>query len=378
MKIFTKLMIFISYIGLLFDLILITAGKEFTMQLINKISEDKANVLISPLSIYQILSLTANGAKSETRVAIINTIDDSGKTLSELNQENQKIIAEINKSQSPMEIANGIFVKSTLKKNFKELSAHVFSASVDNLESVKQINDWCKAKTHNKISKILDSLNSSNELLLINAVYFKADWKYKFSKKNTEIKLFDNEHKVPMMFSKLENMKYYEDGDVQVLELPYKHRIYSALVILPKKNINSYFSKFSEAIVMNYTANFRKENIKLSLPKFKVEYQKSLKEALSAIGMSICFNNSLADFSLISDQKLSISDVIHKTYLGVDEDGTEAAAITAVNMMRSLTKPKKITKTWIEMQVNVPFIFILRHQEISKSLFFAKVYKPKN
>lgn len=335
------------------------------------------NLLLSPLSIFQVLGLTTNGALETTQKEMIKTLEAS--SLENLNNINLKLI-EIIKQFNTTELANGVMSVFEPIKSFMKV-CDKYEAPVEKLISLKQVNDWCSKKTHGKITKILDDLSPTTVMLLLNAVYFKGDWALPFNPSLTYTGLFGDSKskqiKVEMM-TQVNYFNYYLDRSVEAIELPYKNDSMSALIILPYEGADiEYFVntlKISEDYINRIIDGMTKTAVKLSMPKFEVEYSSSLKDVLIRLGMKEAFTPE-ADFSGITGGKgLVIDDVIHKTYLKVDEFGSEAAAVTVVVMKNgtSITIPK------VTMNVNRPFVLILKSNLLPTNnnfLFIGKIEK---
>ena len=331
------------------------------------------NVILSPLSIFQVLGLTTNGAVGTTRKEMISTLETS--TLENLNNINLKIIDKI-KNFVSVELANGVMSIFEPIKSFSKV-CDKYEAPIEKLISKKQVNDWCSKKTHGKITEILDELNPATVMLLLNAVYFRGEWTYPFNPEKTKGGVFFNfgkeEKKVEMM-SQIHKFNYYQDSQIQAIELPYKNDSMSALILLPNKDIdiNNYINLYNvnDDFIQKVIVGMQSTNVKLSLPKFEVGFYSKLKEVLQRLEMETPFTGA-ADFSGINGSGgLYIDNVIHKTYLKVDEIGSEAAGVTIVDMRKSL--PINV----VAMEVNRPFIVILRSTELPKNnefLFMAKI-----
>ena len=201
-------------------------------------------------------------------------------------------------------------------------------------------------------------------MILLNAVYFKGEWRNKFKEDSTSKKPFYNlgtELKEVDTMKMLTHYLYYEDNKLQAVQLPYIDDGMSALIILPKENvdINKYITSLdSENNLKDLLDNLKSAKVNLELPKFELEFSSSLKEVLMDMGMEKAFTN-YADFSgLREENQLKIDDVLHKTYLKVNENGTEAAAVTAVVVTKTSARP--VQEVVYEMKVNRPFLFILR------------------
>ena len=346
--------------------------KELNKQFINK------NLIISPLSAYQILSLAANGAEKNTLTEMVSAL--GGKSLEELNRINMQILNEAKKF-STVEIANAIMTKFTPNQKFLA-SGQKYGASIQTLKSASQVNSWCNAKTHGKIKKILDSLPSKTKMMLLNAVYFKGFWSKAFKKSMTLKKSFYNlndkskEKKVDRM-QITEDFQYYEDKEVQLVKLPYKKDSMSAIVILPnqKKNINEFISNLNDEKLQRLLKKMSPKKVRLELPKFELEFSSGLIPALKKLGMNEAFNEQTANLEGIGHE-LYIDQIIQKTYLKVDETGTEAAAVTAISIR---PKPMAMRRPKIyPMIVDRPFLFLLKNDKLpinNEMLFMSKIEK---
>ena len=339
------------------------------------ITSNNKNVIISPLSIHQIISLASNGALGSTQTQMISSLN--AKNVVALNNENQKINEIINSSSlnKNLIVSNGIFTKCNPKENFIEVCKRKYGATVEKLLSAKQVNDWCAEKTNNKISKIIDSI-SQVEMILINAVYFKDQWQSTFNERATKKEMFNQIQKVDMMHQRLKHVNYFENENVQIIEIPYVNRKLSSVIILPAQDISIdiFLSNLSGQVVEEYMSMLKRETVDLSLPKFELRYEVNLNEIMQKLGMEDAFDPENAKFGNISEEmKLFISQIIHKTYLKVDENGTEAAAVTAMILCGSaMPKQEKI----YEMKVDRPFFFGIKHSDINDMfLFMSKIEK---
>ena len=326
------------------------------------------------------MSLVSNGAKDETLKELLTLLD--GKGLNEINEINSKILL-LMKEMSSLEIANAIMSKLSPLPKFSKIAKDKYSSEIQPLKSVKQVNNWCDKKTHGKITKIIEALDESVFMIILNAVYFKGDWVYKFKKESTTKKMFYNFNsqtngKNVDMMQITQFFLYFEDSNLQAIRLPYEKDSISAIVILPKKdlNINEFIELLDKDNEYFYSIidNFKSNKVNLEVPKFEITYTKSLKKVLKDMGVNLAFS-SKADFSNIRSQNdIMIDEVIHKTYLKVDEKGTEAAAITMIEMKFTGMAPQFELIHY--MKVNRPFLFILRNEEFPKNhdiLFISKI-----
>ncbi len=343
------------------------------------------NLIVSPLSIYQALSLTANGAKTKTLKEMLSLLQSKG--LSELNEINFDIL-EVIKHCSTVEIANAVMVREfTPIEEFIDISEKYLAPTCE-LESLEQVNNWCSEKTHGKIPKILEKLDRDVILIILNAIYFKGTWKTEFEKSKTELKPFYNlgitdekaeENMVETMNLQSE-FNYFETENFQSIELPYKDDQMSAIIILPSVNIsiNDFIEDYlSEDLLNKINKLMIPFKVNIDLPKFELSFSAKMKNILIDMGMVTAFTGD-ADFSgIIEDGGMQISQVIQKTYLKVDEEGSEAAAVTAVIGTRGLPSAT-FDEIVIQMKVNRPFLFILRNKDLPKGndiLMLSKIEK---
>ena len=368
----------------LLSLLISCLKSEFFSNVFSQLNKDKKgmNLIISPLSIYQVLSLLANGAEGETLSEMVKILGSND--IMELNNINEKILEE-SKKFSTLDIANAIMTKCYPPNLFLSY-AKLYSADIEILENVEQVNNWCSEKTHGKINKIIERLDPQTVMILLNAIYFKGKWVYHF-KKDSNMKLpfynFGKEEIVVETMIQTETFRYYENSEVQIIELPFKDDFMSAIIILPseKININQYIETISSK--KNYLNELINKldyaKVQIELPKFEIDFSQELNNVIKELGMEKIFDCGKADLSgLCQDQKnLYVSSILHKTYLKVNEVGTEAAAITAIIVLKTamMNKDKEII---YEMKVNRPFIFLLKNSRFPEGynfVFMGKIEK---
>ena len=345
---------------------------SFQVSFFNEMNKNKKgkNLIISPLSIFQILSLTANGARGKTQLEMIEVLRNTN--IETLNSINYKILDSF-KGFKTVEIANAVMSKFTPLQEFMKISEK-YCAPFEKLISANQVNNWCNKKTHGKITKIIDKLDSLTQMILLNAVYFKGKWKIEFKKSSTQKKDFYNlgtEIKQVETMSQMSKFNYYHDSKIQVVELPYKDDSMSAIIILPRNNvdINEYITSLNseQNSINELIKKLRISKVKLELPKFELE-------VLGDMGMKKAFTNKAELTGLRKENDLKVDDVLHKTYLKVDEFGTEAAAVTSIKFIIKGCLPdhQKI----YPMKVNRPFLFLLRSSKLPTGydlLFMSKI-----
>lgn len=352
-------------------------AQSFQIALLKQLSLTSLNnnLVFSPVSVYQVLSLAANGANGHTQVELLNALRHNN--VATLNQRNINYLTNHN-AQSLL-IANALFSKFQPVEHFIEV-AKKYKATAAELISATQVNQWCASNTNNTITNVINDI-SDIELLLINAIYFKSNWKYKFNRELTSTQPFTNADKSIVhiqMMTQTHSFSYYGDNSLQLIELPYKDNTLSALIILPS-DLNSFINSLTQSKLSGLISEMRKHKVKLQMPVFEFDNTLSLADALKELGIRAAFEANHADFSNISNHvNLHIDSVIEKVYLKVDEEGSEAAVVTALRggMMCYIGE-----EDTVDMQVNRPFLFMIRDKHTDDNedmLFIAKVDKLIN
>ncbi|NEQ41420.1 MAG: serpin family protein, partial [Okeania sp. SIO3I5] len=245
-------------------------------------------------------------------------------------------------------------------------------------ESPKIINNWVKDKTQGKIDKIIEEFKPNDVMVLLNAIYFQANWQQQFSEFSTKEMPFylvnGTQKQHPIMFQSSRYL-YYENQYFQAVNLPYKKGLVSMYIFLPREQVGleEFYQVLNEKNWENWMKQFEGGyEVNLGLPKFKNEYEVTLNDMLKSLGMQIAFQAGGADFSGMSPEKLFISEVKHKTFVEVNETGTEAAATTSGKItLQSAVIP-------VDMLVNRPFFFAIRDNNSGTILFMGKITNPEN
>ncbi|MCK9507813.1 MAG: serpin family protein [Pigmentiphaga sp.] len=360
----------------------VAQDNEFAWDLFKHVLADtkEENTLIAPLSVSIALGMTWNGAGGETKTEMESTLKMSGMSAEEINeyyQIMQNSLTTVDRS-TKLNIANSIWYKDGypiyppfLDINRKYFDAEVSALDFTNPKSLDIINNWCSDKTNGLIKNPLDEIPADAIMYLINAIYFKGIWSSEFKKKDTSERDFTTadgtSHKVDMMQQE-QIFNYFEDEETQYLDMPYGNNAFSMTVILPKQGntIGDYLKSFDLESWSEITQNLSPREIKVYFPKFKVKSRLELQKTLAAMGMPQAFTPH-ADFSRMSERDLMISRIIHSTYCDVNEKGTEAAAVTIVEMIETATPQNPI------FNANRPFIFIIREKSTGVILFMGKM-----
>lgn len=345
------------------------------------------NVIVSPLSLTEVLVMLSNGAKGETLNQINALLGTKDIPLEEQNSAisaiNQYLISA--DSKTSVAIANSQWIDDELKvkdeyvqTNAKWLNAETRNQDLATEKTMNDINSWCDKNTQGCIKEILDEpLPDDCRLGLINALYFKGIWAIKFDKDNTTDEDFTNsdgsKSKVKMMHQR-EQFPAYVDEDMDMVEFAYGDGKFCMDVILPHegKELENCLKDFSTTTFSKYINNTRRINIAVSMPRMELKFRTILNKPLAELGMRNSFISGVADFSGITDyDALYIGKVIQATYIKVDEEGTEAAAVTAAFELTSAGPDPNI----LTFNMNRPFAFVIREKDSNTILFMGKVRK---
>ena len=366
----------------------VQASNEFSFDIFKELSIGQAdsNVFISPLSIYYALGMTYNGAAGETAEEMKNTLHLPEETSEEINSSFETLM-EYLLGLDPdvtLQIANSIWYRDTwtFKETFLNICKDYFSAEVSGLDfndpsSVDTINNWVDENTNHKIDNIIDSIDPETVMFLINAIYFNGTWKYEFDSDMTEEKDFyltdGNTTKCNTMVQTAE-LKYMSNDDFQAVNLPYGNGNYVMTIILPNSNANidSIIEEMNSTNWELWMSQMETKKGTVYLPKLKFAYEKELNDALQSLGMRKAFSG--ADFSNMDEtaQYLFISEVRHKSFIEMNEEGTEAAAVTIVEIsFESIGEEGDFT-----MNMNRPFIYAIRDINTNTLLFVGLLNVP--
>ncbi|MDY9917963.1 MAG: serpin family protein [Proteiniphilum sp.] len=342
------------------------------------------NFMVSPLSLSMALAMTWNGAAGKTKEAMQQTLKMDGFSDDELNSYYKKLREALLKTDpsTKLSIANAIFTNQSIKikPDFVNTNRSFYEATVEGVdftrpETVGIINKWASDNTNGLIEKVIENTKPEDLMYLLNAIYFKGIWTSEFDKKNTSERPFTYENgtrKNVEMMKQTAKFNYTNDGNLQLVQLPYGNQAFSMMVLLPaedKKLQDVVAVTRQEGYWENLKSGLHEAEVELSLPKFKTEYSKRLNEVLAKMGMGIAFAN-VADFSRMSDAPAKIDFVKQDTYISTDELGTEAAAVTTIGMiMTSLpVNPEKVV-----FNANRPFLYLIQENSTGAILFMGAV-----
>ena len=362
----------------------ISSSNAFAFSLLHQLNREEAgkNVFVSPLSASMALGMTLNGAGGSTFEAMRETLRFSGLALPEINESYRSLI-ELLRGLDPavvFQIANSIWYRQgyPVEQAFLDAVEDPFDAEIQALDfgapaSLGVINSWVKRSTAGKIPTIVDQIGPDDVMFLINAIYFKGSWTQRFDRAKTRDDLFtlaDGSRKTVKLMEQEGEFGYQANELFQAADLPYGGGAFSMTVVLPSPgtDLEAFVAGLDEAAWAELVAGFSKQELMVSLPRFKLEWEKTLNETLKALGMEAAFIPGVADFTrLSSGGGLWIGEVKQKTFVEVNEEGTEAAAATAVLIPRR-ARP--------ELRVDRPFLFAIRERFSGTVLFLGKIVDP--
>ena len=363
----------------------VEANTAFGFNLFHEIrkSEQDKNIFISPFSVSVALAMTLNGAAGETETAMVDTLQLQDIETATINP-NYALLQQTLEMTDPkvtLTIANSLWAEQSFSFNpeFLNRNSHYFDAEISSLDfanptSVDTINQWVNDSTSGKITEILDEISSDEVLFLINAIYFKGSWQTEFDPSKTrdgKFHLSDGTTKqVPMMVRE-DKYPFYYGENFQAISLPYGDGNISMYIFLPFPNsdLNTLLDSLNTENWESSISQFREQKVWVQIPKFKLEYRVDLSDMLKVLGMEVAFVKNRADFSrMSSDRDLYISRVDHKAVVEVNEEGTEAAAVTNVGIAVTSLPPQFIADR--------PFFFAIRDNETKTVLFMGTVVDP--
>ncbi len=367
----------------------VEGNNKFALELYQKLQSQQGNLFLSPYSISTALAMTYAGARNQTAEQMAKTLDfpiderfhkTFGEIIKQLNTSGQKGAFEL-------VVANALWGQ----KDYKFLPDYLALVKTDydgNLEQVdfvtqteavrKTINEWVERKTKDKIKDLIKPgvVDRLTRLVLTNAIYFKGKWAKQFKPESTQdapFTLLNGEKITIPMMSQKEHFGYTEINDIQLLELPYKGDSLSMVVLLPRRldGVKDLEKQLNADNLAVWLGNIRKREVLVFLPRFKMTSEFELAQILGEMGMPDAFSGN-ADFSgMTGNRDLFISAVVHKAFVDVNEEGTEAAAATGVVMrLTSVEAPPPV------FRADHPFIFLIRDNHTGSILFIGRVANP--
>ena len=367
---------------------LVESSNQFSFKLFREITDradPDSNIFISPLSVSYALGMAYNGAAGETRDQMADAMEINGLTIEELNQ-SYRGLTDILTHLDPnviFNIANSIWYRKYPPKeivpSFIETSRTYFDALVREIDfqapwAADTINNWVYQNTNGKIDDIIKPpIPIDLAMIIMNAIYFNGAWSHLFDSAETRDATFtlrDGSTTACRMMTREDTVKYFSNELFQAIDLPYGDGSFSMTVLLPKPpvTVDDLIGEMTDENWTAWLAGFSDVEMQIGLPKFKFEYETGLDSMLVAMGMEKAFIPYAAEFyNMFADSVGWIDTVKHKTFIQVDENGTEAAAVTIIVFFDSMPP---------NMIVDRPFLFVIHEHESKTILFMSKVVNP--
>ena len=366
--------------------------QQFSDQLFFVEGFQQRNAMLSPLSVLLALGMTSNGADGATLTSMLDVLVAKQGTLEQFNDANAHYLNSIKDlSDVELSIANSLWLNKEVRfdQTFLDTTKLAYQATANTLDfsarsSLTTINSWVSDATRGTITSILDELDPAALLYLINAVYFKGDWERPFTKEDTYEQPFflkESSVSVPFMHQSV-TLPYGKALDAQMLMMPYTNERFALVAILPDKatDLTAWLAsqkgqgEFTQRMFAS-VEKLQRTRMDLSLPKFEASYKDSLVQELKKLGMSDPFDSAKADFSPMTGSRsknLVIEDVLHKTFIRVDEKGSEAAAVTSI-MIKMTSMPMREE---LELTFDRPFFYAIIDREAQIPLFMCTMENP--
>ncbi|MHC5737232.1 serpin family protein [Nostoc sp.] len=373
------------------DTKIVESSNKFGFKLFSEVLKNdhgEKNIFISPSSVAIALAMTYNGASGSTQQAMAKTLELQGMNLPEINSSYAAALKQLldnSDAKVQLKIANSLWANQDISfaPDFLKKTQDFYQAKVSNLNfkdaaASSIINNWVKENTNGKINKIVETIEPNQVLFLINAIYFKGNWSNEFDKNQTAqypFQITSGKRKQHPMMSQNGDYRYYETEQFQAVSLPYgKDGKVSFYIFLPKQNSNlkDFYQNLNVDNWEKWMTQFNKQKGFIRLPRFKTDYEVTLNDALKSLGMEEAFSNK-ANFSGMG-KNFAISQVKHKTFVEVNEEGTEAAAATSVGIVATSLREEAEP---FRMIVDRPFFCVIRDNQTGNVLFMGSIIEPQ-
>ncbi|MFP4200569.1 MAG: serpin family protein [Clostridia bacterium] len=371
---------------------LVRANTQFAIDMARQLrgKDPEDDLFFSPASISVALAMTKNGAAAETFDALSQTLGFGEMSREAVNRGFRDLLTILRNPDPEVEldIANSIWAREGLpfKEEFLKANDEYYDATTRELDfedpaARDTINEWVAQATGDKIEEMVEEIRADSIMFLINAVYFQGEWSEEFDPGATRSEDFhrsdDSVISTPFMHAEERTCPYYEDDKMQGVSLPYGEGRLGMYILLPSEesNIDELLADLDAQKLQDILSGFSEREIDVSVPKFKIEYEKALDEVLKDMGMEIAFDRERADFSrmypITQGQNVYIGEVLHKSFVEVDEEGTEAAAATSVEIR---IESARVTT---EFKADRPFLFLIR-DDVTGTILFCGIVEGMN
>lgn len=361
---------------------------SFAFQLIQEIQTevpDDKNMFVSPLSLHMDLGMLLNGSAGETYDEIVGAMNLKGQNLDKINGTYAALLSALPGADPKVSLGlyNSMWYKNGFKVNpsYNDRLETDFKAKIEGLDfkpgDEAVINKWASDKTNGKITQVIDKIKDDQVMFLLNALYFKGDWSIQFKKEKTtemDFHLSNGETSQVKMMNNTDTFYHFIGEDYSAIRLPYGNGRFNMTVLLPKDNqsLNTVLSTFTLDKWTSLQENMKKSKVRIGLPRFTIpKFEIKLNAVLKKMGISSAFNGGAADFTkMASTKNLALSFIKQDSYLRVDEEGTEAAAVTTGGM--TVTSMPMISSIICDH----PFGIIISDQKTRAILFMGKIMAP--
>jgi serpin B len=346
--------------------------------------EENQNIMLSPLSASTALTMLLNGCNTQTYDQIRDMLGYEALTVDEINEAYNSLVGQLLAIDPEIQLAlaNAVWYREDfmVKPDYLNTMYSSFDSDIAALDfskpaALETINNWAKDNTSGKIPKVLDEIEPDMVMFLMNALYFKGTWTYQFNEEQTADLPFNLKDGSVVNVKMMRNtipVKSYQGNAAFSVELPYGQQNFAMVIILPDDPLNEFLAEFEAidwASITSGLDSFAEPiEMEIILPKFKFEYEKFLNDQLKSLGMLDAFDPSLADLSGISNASIYVDFVKQNTFVDVNEEGTEAAAVTTIGIKEVSMPPSVI--------IDRPFIFAIRERLTNTLLFIGKVEQP--
>jgi serpin B len=367
----------------------ISNSNDFGIELFSKAAlEENKNFMLSPLSASTALTMLLNGCGGNTYTQLKSTLkfpDDM--SIVEVNEAYNSLVGQLLQADPKVKLAlaNAIFYRNgfSVKPSFLNTMDNDFDALIQGLDfgspsALTTINKWASDNTFGKIPKVLDGISGNAVMFLMNALYFKGDWSYQFDKSLTSDRPFyfdsGTTANVPTMQGEV-GARVAHGNSYKAIELPYGRTNFTMVIIVPNETLQDFNTDFSGEVWQSITSSldsypeFGKAEV--YMPRFKFSYEKVINDQLKSMGMTDAFDELLADLSGIADASIFVSFVKQNTFVDVNEEGTEAAAVTIIGVELTSTPGPVI------FRVDKPFVFAIRERTTNTLMFIGQVADPR-
>jgi serine protease inhibitor len=366
---------------------LIERNNDFAFHLLREVNRDKRdqNVFISPLSVSMALGMTLNGAATQTYDEMQATLGFAGLTQEEINTSYKTLLDLLLNldRRVEMQVANSVWYRQgfPFEATFLDVArtkfrAEVTAADFADPDTKRRINAWVSNATNKRIPTIVDQIRGDDVMFLINAIYFKGTWVKQFERSRTQPDQFTGPggRRIPVQMMNTDGrFLYASTPEYQAVDLPYGNGAFTMTIVLPPHggDVDQLLASLDAERWNGILGSLTESQIHVSLPRFRLEYEQSLNDVLEAMGMRRAFIPGGADFTRMSSrgEDLYVSEVLHKTFVEVNEEGTEAAAATKVTISVVSMPPG--------IRVDRPFVFAIRERFSGTILFQGKIVDPR-